>query len=86
MSEWIRVEDRLPDKMNVYIVYAQGGNPLYDDDIWCKNIVTLAEYAFGEWTWHENGNEYDITDIVTHWMPLPEPPRMEGGNEHIVCQ
>lgn len=29
------------------------------------------------WIWYENGNEYDITDIVTHWMPLPESPRME---------
>lgn len=26
---------------------------------------------------YENNNEYDITNIVTHWMPLPEPPRME---------
>lgn len=32
----------------------------------------------GEWTWRENSNDFDITDIVTHWMPLPEPPRMEG--------
>ena len=78
MSEWISVKDKLPEAHGVYIVYVKDENSPYGEGIWYKNIVALAEYAFGEWTWYENGNEYDITDIVTHWMPLPDPPRMEG--------
>jgi len=50
MDGWIKIEDRLPDKMNVYIVYAQGENPLYDDDIWCENIVTLVNIGWRRWS------------------------------------
>lgn len=78
MDGWIKIEDRLPDKDGNYIVYAQDENSPHDEGIWYENIVILAEYAFGEWTWDENGIEWDISGIVTHWMPLPEPPRMEG--------
>lgn len=81
MSEWISVEDKMPEAYGVYIVYVKDENSPYGEGIWYENIVTLAEYAFDEWTWDEHGNEYDITDIVTHWMPLPDPPRMEGENE-----
>lgn len=73
---WISVKDKLPKANGMYIVYVQGGNSA-TGWIWYDIVVVAAEYVFGEWTWHENGNEYDITDIVTHWMPLPEPPRME---------
>ena len=78
--EWISVEDKLPKANGMYIVYAQDSNPA-DGGIWCENVVVVAEYAFGSWWWHENSNEYDITDLVTHWMRLPEPPRMEEENE-----
>ncbi len=57
--DWISVKDRLPEE-EVYIL-------LYDD--YCKEIIT------GELC---NGNfcSYDyIMPRVTHWMPLPEPPK-----------
>ena len=78
MDGWISVEERLPKENGNYIVYVQDENSPNGEGVWYENIVTLVEYAFGDWTWYENSNEYDITDIVTHWMPLPEPPRMEG--------
>jgi hypothetical protein len=37
--------------------------------------------------WYEEINNWDeyssiaINDTVTHWMPLPEPPKMKGGAE-----
>lgn len=77
MSEWISVKDKLPKENGIYIVYAQGGTSVAGW-IWYDNVVVAAEYAFCEWTWNENGIEWDISGIVTHWMPLPEPPRMEG--------
>ena len=74
MSEWISVKDKLPKADGVYIVYVQDENSPASEGVWYDNVVVVAEYAFGEWTWRENSNDFDITDIVTHWMPLPEPP------------
>lgn len=78
MDGWIKIEDRLPDNIGEYIVYAQDENSPASEGVWYENVVIVAEYGLGEWTWNENGIEWDISGIVTHWMPLPEPPRMEG--------
>lgn len=60
--EWINVEDKLPDEFQKVLV-------------WRKTIgYDIAWIGFGSWI-------YDnlIEDIeVVAWMPLPEPPRMEG--------
>lgn len=82
MSEWISVEDRLPKENGDYIIYLNDGNPVFDKDIFYKdlvviNIINTAKYDCGKWFYYDD-DEWDITDIVTHWMPLPEPPRMEG--------
>lgn len=61
-----------------YIVCAIDGISQYAERIRYRQIVTLAKYGLGEWTWNENGIEWDISGIVTHWMPLPELPRIEG--------
>lgn len=38
-------------------------------------VVTIDHIsAGGEWWYHNH-------DAVTHWMPLPEPPKMKGGAE-----
>ena len=74
---WISVEDKLPKVNGTYIIYAPDGNSAYGEGIWYENIVVLAEYAFGSWWWRENSDDFDITDLVTHWMPLPESPQME---------
>lgn len=78
MDGWIKIEDRLPDNIGEYIVYAQDENSPASEGVWYENVVIVAEYGLGEWTWNENGIEWDISGIVTHWMPLPDPPRMEG--------
>lgn len=75
-SNWISVEDKFPKVNGTYIVYAPDGNSV-TEGIWYDNVVVVAEYAFGSWWWRENSDDFDITDHVTHWMPLPEPPRME---------
>lgn len=76
MDGWISVGERLPKQGGDYIVYAQDDDNLVG--VWGENVVTCAMYDCGEWIWRENDNDYDITVIVTYWMPLPEPPRMEG--------
>ncbi len=44
------------------------------------NAVMLAEYFSdtNEWALAHNPA---VTVSVTHWMPLPEPPKMKGGAE-----
>ena len=56
MSEWISVEDRLPDAGRV-IVYSPDS---LDETMTCR----IMDYSFVR-----------ISTDVTHWMPLPEPPK-----------
>ena len=77
VQEWISVEDRLPEKDGCYIVTACDEGCSCGDGIWYDTVVIEAEHYKGEWSWNENGTEYDITDLVTHWMPLPEMPKGE---------
>ena len=77
VQEWIPVDDRLPDKDGCYIVTACDEGCSCGDGIWYDTVVIEAEHYKGEWSWNENGTEYDITDLVTHWMPMPNPPKGE---------
>lgn len=62
-SEWISVEERLPNKADWYLVYAENQRP-------------FVAYFKGK-TFPLNNHYHKIT----HWMPLPEPPKMKGGAE-----
>lgn len=75
MPQWIRVEERLPERNGKYIVTACDEGEPYDEKIWNDTVVVCAEYYKGCWTWEENNTEYSLDGIVTHWMPLPEPPK-----------
>lgn len=67
MSEWIPVKDRLPqiDHQRVAIYFP-------------RRLVNPIDFAY----YNKNGNfffTYSTGSInegdVTHWMPLPEPPK-----------
>ena len=73
-DRWISVKDRLPDSNGLYIVTACDEGCAAGEGIWYDTVVVTAEYYNGCWTWYEGGQEYDLDGIVTHWMPLPEPP------------
>ena len=71
---WVSVDERFPEKHSEYIVCAcDEGEPI-DERIWGDTVVVCADYYDGAFTWYEGNTEYDISDIVTHWMPLPAPP------------
>jgi hypothetical protein len=65
MPRWIPVSERLPEARDHVIVYAGFFQPF--------NEVSYID-AEGKWRF-----AYDDTEvpIVTHWMPLPEPPKEE---------
>lgn len=61
-SEWISVKERLPERFEHVLVY-------------CKkhrgDIFVSCGYRYDNTGWYVDGI---YTTVVTHWMPLPEPP------------
>lgn len=76
-QRWIPVTERLPSKDGPYIVHCDDTYAPSDERIWGGSVVLEADWCFGAWGWNENGNEYDLDGIVTHWKPLPEAPEVE---------
>lgn len=69
MSDWISIEDRLPEKDCLYIV--------------CQTIcmwqnVFGACWKGGKWVSVVTSNQLEH---ITHWMPLPEPPIEKSQKE-----
>ncbi len=73
-KQWVSVKDRLPEEDEIYIVAADDEGEPMDERIWGGRAVVCAEYFGGSWSWQDGKYEYDLTGLVTHWMPLPEPP------------
>lgn len=61
--DWISVKDRMPEDDATYLVYGRNG----------YGIVFAVYYGDGEWLTCDDLT--NITRFVTHWMPLPEPPK-----------
>lgn len=80
MSEWISVEDRLPDVDEQVIVFAEGKiDGFIGDTVMAvsRRYYPLrscnAESTYIDWVapW-----AYFLVDYkITHWMPLPQPPK-----------
>ena len=79
VQEWISVKDRLPDKTGRYLVLKNriapdclGGNR--------TDIVILrffVDKGFRMPTHIPDWINEEINEKVTHWMPLPQPPKGE---------
>lgn len=68
-SEWISVEDRLPDKGQEVLAYRGD----YNGDM--MNTYTYL----GRKNWEDDYGYRGSTEHegITHWMPLPVPPKGE---------
>ena len=65
-QEWVSVEDRLPEESGMYIVTANDGH---------AQRVSFVQ-------WQKKNRMWNLTGArsywrVTHWMPLPHPPKGE---------
>ena len=66
VQEWISVNDRLPEPWKQVLIYSR-----YD---FCE--VALYIGIPGKWRVTWNHDMLDA-DSVTHWMPIPQPPKGE---------
>ena len=84
---WIKVGDQqhqMPDKDGVFDVFTNNGERITD-----VVFKWEGEFALKTPEWYIDWNDYDeslandpdreclfpISREVTHWMPLPEPPK-----------
>ena len=70
-SEWISVEERLPKvDTDVLVITANGSFKVGRCNIYHNGTLVL-------WMTNDGLGER----AITHWMPLPEAPKMKGGEE-----
>ena len=62
--KWISVEERLPEESDAYITWSAYGRKVL---VYHAKLKTWGSVWIGE---------FDIP--VTHWMPLPEPPKEDA--------
>lgn len=78
-SEWISVDERLPDNHRTVLVACKGIT------VGGAAPIAVGSYGGGHWFLADAEGTLYLTKymhiVVTHWMPLPEPPKMKGGAE-----
>lgn len=59
--KWISVDERLPEEGETVLCY-------YESDLMgvCTRLHEIWEDSYGYW---------ESDDAITHWMPMPEPPK-----------
>ena len=79
VQRWIPVSERLPESNGAYLVHA--GRRYIDCVRFAKDLYAIDPYDFairkGKSGFYIYDSEYgfDVYEGVTHWMPLPEPPK-----------
>ena len=77
VQEWISVKDRLPETDGIYIVCdcrLNGNQWIHTagfrkaSSSWCELHGMYYDDVYGR---------YSEQDKITHWMPLPQPPKGE---------
>ena len=83
VQEWISVDDRLPEKDGAYLVTTNGVSGLQNVKTrWFAKdgeMVEAHDLAGQKDVWYLYDIECGYVSIktVTHWMPLPQPPKGE---------
>lgn len=69
MSDWISVNDRLPERNGWYLTYGP------------TRVMDVLHYCGDEWGEPAWASEYIYDAEVTHWMPMPEGPDEDEKGE-----
>jgi hypothetical protein len=64
VQQWIPVTERLPENDQYALCVMEDGS------------FRVFQWNYIDWMWND-GNEWWQEKDVTHWMPLPEPPKGE---------
>ncbi|MFQ8982707.1 MAG: DUF551 domain-containing protein [Evtepia sp.] len=71
-NEWVSVEERLPENGQIVLFHQKDG------------FIYCAEYFAGNALmspgWFIDNDSWDAKE-VTHWMPIPAPPKKEHDHE-----
>ena len=85
-SRWVPVAERLPEKDGEYITFTSTfvtNRQFIDITHFAKDGGLVDEYELAGkknvWYFYDLVGGCVPTDRVTHWLPLPEPPRMDEG-------
>ena len=70
---WISIKERLPEDERSVLAYY--GFDRGDGDLGMKFMGTLSYFCFDP---NPHWQHADHNLVVTHWMPLPEPPKEEA--------
>ncbi|UVD32316.1 hypothetical protein [Vibrio phage vB_VaM_H2] len=74
MGEWISVKDKLPEHNGA--IGCNEGDSVVVDVFADGERWPFCYYSFDDECWYDTDVHCSI-DLVTHWMPLPEPPEVE---------
>ena len=72
-SQWVSVEDRLPDDMEDCLVYVPCFVGEHD---FGSQIEAMYSKHHGFLAWDPEADDYCISLNASHWMPLPTPPEV----------
>lgn len=75
MSEWIKCSERLPEAVDWYLVAATTEAPGGGERVSTMAFFDHDAETGTTWWLAHNDTEADEWSGVTHWMPLPEPPK-----------
>lgn len=64
MTEWISVKDKLPPPDKMVLIYLSHGVMKVDE-----RFISLHKNQIGNWRYTYPD------DNITHWQPLPPPPK-----------
>ena len=67
VDEWVSVKDRLPEESGYYLVFA---------DIGRSEVLSYSKKYKAFNAFDDSYSESNVIP-VTHWMPLPNPPKGE---------
>ena len=77
IPRWISVEERLPeDDVNVLIYAVSNGDEM--DSCIAMTSYTHHMHGFNIEGWYPPWQYFFFDYMITHWMPLPEPPKEES--------